>query len=384
MSGPGRKGGASVPHWSEYFDLPEYIGQVGCTYRFDVIEAATGMRRGELHPRRDPAPTLEHDTTATISRKLSNFTLGAEDAERFRPLQDRVEVWLILGDDDRTAFPLGRYIVADRSRAQFSQGLLTPLTLYDEMFIVDQELEAGFNAGGYPADYAIRQLLDQVPIGPILIEGPTGEAVNQSWGAGTGRGAALTDLATAGGYFKPWFDHLNRLRLIQAFEPGDRLPTFDLDAAPGRVLRDSISFEDDLATAPNRWIVRSNATGILIGEEGAEQNEIGAVVARYDVPASAPFSIAQRGFVIAKTVEAQMRTLTAAAIYARTLGVQKSNYERCTLATPPDPRHDAYDVIRFDGQLWLEIGWSLPLISGGAMVHTLRRAYPSTGEEDLP
>ena len=35
----------------------------------------------------------------------------------------------------------------------------------------------------------------------------------------------------------------------------------------------------------------------------------------------------------------------------------------------------------FRAENWLEIGWSMPLISGGAMSHTLRRAYPSTGED---
>ena len=361
-------------------DLAEYIGQVGCTFRFDVYDAATGKARGQITPLRDQPPTLDHDSSSTISRKISNLLLGVEDAAWFRPLSDRVAVTMIVGDDARTEFPLGRYLVADDASLLYSQGTIVPLTLYDEMFIVDQELEQGFNANGLPADIAIRNLLEFVPIGTILMEAPTGDRVWQSWGAGTGRGSALTDLATAGGYFKPWFDHHNQLRFVAAFEPGDRLPDLDLDGA-GRVFRDSISFNSDMVTAPNRWIVRSNSSGMQLGEEGEEQVELPPVVGVYDVPSSAPFSITRRGFVLPKTIEAQVRTTTAAAIYARTVGQQRTIYERCTLTTPPDPRHDGYQVIRFNGENWLEIGWSMPLVSGGGMTHTLRRAYPSTGEE---
>lgn len=366
----------------DLLDLSEHIGQVGCSYRFDVVDGVTGVTRGQVHPLQDTTPSLDHDSTSTISRKIQNLTLGAEEAVWFRPLSDRIAVTMVLGDRDRTEFPLGRYMVADDSRVAYSQGDVTPLTLYDEMFIVDQELEAGFNANGEPADVAIRRLLEYVPLGIILLEGNTGERVYQSWGAGTGRGSAVTDLATAGGYFQPWFDHLNRLRFVQAFEPGDRQPDLDLDWPP-RVFRDSISFQSDLVTAPNRWIVRSNSTGMVLGDEGAEQVTLPPVFAVYDVPSSAPYSITQRGFALPRTVEAQVRTKTAAAIYARTLGVQRTIYERCTLSTPPDPRHDGYNVVRFQGENWLEIGWSMPLVSGGAMSHTLRRAYPSTGEDDL-
>lgn len=372
-----------MPHWSDILDLAEYIGQVGCTFRFDVYDGPTGVHRGRITPLKDPTPTLEHDSTSTISRKLTNLTLGAVDSEFFRPLSDRVAVTMIVGDVQRTEFPLGRYLVADDSSALHSQGRLTPLTLYDEMFIVDQELEEGFSADGFPADTAIRRLLEFVPVAAPVLEAPLGDRVWQSWGAGSGRGAALNDLATAGGYFAPWFDHHNRLRFVTAFEPGDRKADIDLDG-PGRVFRDSVLFNSDLVTAPNRWIVRSNANGVTIGDEGDEDaTTLPPVVSSYDVPSSAPFSIARRGFALPKTVEAQVRTITEAAIYARTLGIQRTIYERCTLTTPPDPRHDGYNVVRFNGENWLEIGWSMTLAPGGSMSHTLRRAYPSTGEDEL-
>lgn len=371
-----------MPRWSDYLDLPEYIGVVGATFRFDVVDAVTGLLRGQVHPLADSPPTLEHDSASIISRKVNNLVLGEMDSGWFQPISDRIRIVMVLGDADRTEFPLGRYLVADRSTLETTGGITTPLTLYDDGFIVDQELEEGFNSAGLPADEAIRRLVEYLPIGELEMQAPVGDRVWQSWGAGSGRGAAVTDLATAGGYFQPWFDHEGRYRFITAFEPGDVQPDIDLDNPP-RVFAGSISRSDDLATAPNRLIVRSNANGVTLGDEGEEQTTLPAVWARYDVPSSAPFSISQRGFVIPKTVEAQVRTRTEAAIYARTLGIQRTIYERCTVATPPDPRHDGYNVVRFDGENWLELGWSMPLMAGGVMTHQLRRAYPSTGEEEI-
>lgn len=366
----------------DMLNLPEYMGQVSRSFRFRVVDAVTGVNRGTLTPLRNSVPTLEHDTTSTISRRVNNLALGVDDTEWFNPLTDRVWVEMVLGDEAGTTFSLGRYMVADGQNILLSQGGQATLTLLDEMFIVDQEMEEGFNANNLAADYAIRKLLEYVAIETVILEANNGEGVTQAWGAGTGRGQAVLDLATAGGYFKPWFDHLNRMRFIRVFEPGDVVPDIDLDSPP-RVRRTSITFTDDLATAPNRWIVRSNATGILIGDEGAETTAWPAVVGQYDVPASAPYSAAQRGFVIPKIIEAQMRTNTAASVYAKTIGVQRSLYQTCTLTTPADPRHDSYNVVRFNGENWLEIGWSMPLSANGEMTHTLRRAYPSTGEEQV-
>jgi hypothetical protein len=365
----------------DVLNLPAYIGQVGCSFRFDLVDGATGVQLGTVTPLADSPPTLEHDAESTISRRLQSVVLGVADSAAINPVTDRVEVSMVLGDRDRTVFPLGRYMFADAVRARYSQGTITPATLFDEMFIVDQALEAGFNANGQAADLAIYRLLDGLPIGEIYLDAVTQSSYN-SWGAGSSRGTALTELATVGGLFKPWFDNLNRLRGIRAFEPGDRPADIDMDAPP-RVLRDSIAESDDLLSAPNRYVVVSNNTGGQFSTDGEELPAPDPVVGVYDVPSSAPHSIAQRGFVLPKVVDAQVVTSTAAAVYARTLGTQRDVYQRVELSTPPDPRHDGWNVVRWDGRLWLETGWSMVLAAGGEMRHKLRRAYPASGEDVL-
>lgn len=365
----------------DLLNLPLFVGQVGCTFRFDVVDGGTGMNVGTVTPLSSSPPTLEHDTDSTISRRVQSFTLGVVDAAAINPLTDRIAITMVLGDAARTEFPLGRYMFADVTRARYSQGTILPGTLFDEMFIVDQPLQEGFNALDQPVDVAIKRLVDGLPIGEVYIDSVTQTSSN-SWGSGTSRGTALTELATIGGLFKPWFNHRNELRAIRSFEPGAQFPDIDLDDPP-RVYRDSIAESDDLLSAPNRYVVVSNNTGGTFSTDGEEEDPPAPVVGTYDVPSSAPHSIAQRGFVLPKVVEAQVTTATAASIYARTLGRQRDVFERVELTTPPDPRHDGYQVVRWDGRLWLETGWSMQLFAGGAMRHTLRRAYPPSTEEVL-
>jgi hypothetical protein len=353
----------------DLLDLPDYQGQRSATFRFDLVDGRLGIRRGRLTPLRSSTPTLSHDSTATISRRVNGITLGPDDAALIRPLTDRIDLAMVIGADPPAVYPLGRYLIADAVQLQATGGTTAPLTLFDEMFIIDQDLETGFDAGGDLVDTAIRRLLDGLAIAEPVIDA-TEQASSNSWSPGTSRAAALIDLATTGGYLKPWFGHAGQLRIRRAFEPAAQLPDIDLDATR-RVRRGSITRSPQLLTAPNRFVVVSNDPA----------TDTTPVVGTYDVPASAPHSISQRGFVIPSVVEAQLPTARAAALYARTLGVQQTVYELVELSTPPDPRHDGYNVVRFDGQLWLETGWELPLTADGEMRHTLRRAYPNDDDQ---
>lgn len=354
---------ASAPS-PDLLDLPDWRGQRSASFRFDLIDGRTGVVRRELTPLRDTSPSLSHDSTSTIPRRLSGVTLGVEDAKRVNQLTDRIAPRMVLGDG--SSYRLGRYLVADSSDLVTSAGSTAPLTLLDEMFVVDQELDVGFDAAGQLVDQVAARLVEGLPIGALVVDATEFTSV-AAWSPGTSRANALRDLATSGGYFMPWFDHRGWLRLRRAFDPADQAVTIDLDASR-RVIRGSISRGTDLLTAPNRFVVVSNDPG----------SEAEPVVGVYDVPASAPHSIAQRGFVLPKTVDVQLHSQAQATVYARTLGLQQTVYEVVELSTPVDPRHDAYEVVRWDGVRWLEVSWTMPLVPGGEMRHTLRRAYPET------
>lgn len=357
-----------------WLELPLYLGQRSSTFEFTLLDK-DGVRKAALNPERGSAPSLSHDADSTISRRLSGLRIGVEQAGLIDPVSDRVEVAMVLGDTARTRFPLGRYICADETEVDYTNGTPAQLTMYDEMFVIDNEMDVGFNAGGQVVDQAIDRLLTDQPILPVQAQG-TDQTADQSWSRGTSRANVLKDLAVVGGYFKPWFGNNGRLQLVRAFDPAHHYRDIDLDDPP-RVIRGTPSRTSGLLTAPNRFVVVSNDT---TGEDGTQT---APVVGVYDIPSSAPHSILNRGFVVPETVDMQVTTTAQATVAARTLGVQQTIFEVAEVTTPPDPRHDGYNIVRWRELLWLEIGWSMALAPGGNMKHTLSRVYPLAHEDEL-
>lgn len=348
---------------SPRLDMAPWIGQRQASFRFELFDGPTGMSRGLITPLRDSAPTLTHDTSRTVKRTLS-LEFGRDDAERVNPIRDRITITMLIGGQE---YPLGRYMFLDYTRARFSSGLLTTTSMSDEMFIVDQEMDRGFSAR-QTVDQSIQTLLHPLVSAGLIktdIEA-SGLQATGSWTAGTSRAKVLEDLAIQGGYFSPWMDNNGVLRMIRAFDPADKLPDFDLDEG-SRVIQGSIAETDDLLSAPNMFVVISN------GSEGDGANV--PVVGTYTVPNSAPHSIVNRGFTIPSVQDIQLTSQNQAQVAARAIGLSATVYERAELDTVPDPRHDSYNVIRWQEELWLELDWSMTLAEGGEMRHTLRKAY---------
>lgn len=348
-------------------DLDSYVGQRVETYTFTQVDNATGYRR-TLHPYRDVVPTLSHDVNRTIKRQISGLYLGIEDTANFNTITSRIEVGAVIGGQ---TFNIGTYMPNNQMRMVFTSGMESAPSFYDEGFIVDQESTQSFGsteistASGAPVEDTLKRFLDPLPIS-YFIE-PSDLATLLSWPMGTRGGYIVEQLAIDGDWFSPWFDHQNVMRFIRSFDPALVTPTFDFDAG-NKVLRANIVRSDDLITAPNRFVVISNGAS-AVGTQATE------VVGTYDIPASAPHSIQNRGFVIQNTSRRQLSSSSQAAAVARNLGQRYTVYETAELSTAADPRHDSYDVVRWQGENWLEISWTLPLVAGAEMRHVLRKAY---------
>jgi hypothetical protein len=278
-------------------------------------------------------------------------------------------------------FPLGRYMFIDSSRQRFSSGRLGTLSLVDEMFIIDQPSETGFSAlvttstsvSGFgemivpleSVDQTARRLLAPLDVN-FLIDGSQFSSIG-SWTVGTSRAQILRNLATDGDYFSPWYDNNGVLRMIRTFDPARQVPDFDFDAER-KVIAGSITETDNLLQAANRVVVVSN--GVV-----SDENTRGPIVGRFDVPSSAPHSLLNRGFVIADVRELQVESVIQATAIARNIAIKSTAFELTELSTPPDPRHDGYNVIHWDNKLWLETAWSMELVEGGEMRHSLQRIY---------
>lgn len=340
-----------------YLDLPAYRGQRVETFRYRWVNGVTGQVLGWVTPLRDTVPTLAHSTGQTIKRQLS-IALGVADTARVNTLTDRIVVYMDVGG---TTFPLGRYMFTDDSAAQSTNGELGSYVLLDESFIIDQQLEHSSTATGSVHEAIIKLLADFTFT--KLVE-PTDFNTMTTYQAGQSRGQALDTYATQGDYFPFWMDHRGHFRMIRTVDPGVAPADFDLDAGK-KVWRDTPVRSSDVLTAPNKFIVISNS--------GSEESR--ALVGVYEVPPSAPHSIAQRGFVIPDVRDMQAFTNSQVDAMARNIGIRSTVFERYTLTTALDPRHDSYNILHWQGANWLELAWSMDLTPGGQMQHTIRKAY---------
>lgn len=363
-------------------DLAPWVGQRQCTFRFDRINAVTGEHLGELHPVRTN-PRLSHDTTRIIKRQL-NLSLAAEDAAQINALQDRVLPFMVFPDG--TEYPLGKYVFSHQSDQLFTSGKISSVVLNDEMYIVDRQITTGFDA----ASLSLASTPGAAPVGTSFANGQVNRGsiissvlaillaelgiqaeveaspfvINQAWAAGVTRGTIIEAMAVAGDYFSPWFDNNGVMQFIRSFNPATRIPDFDWDAG-NQVMRGNILRQSDILDAPNRFVVISNSSA----------NPTQAVFGQADVPINAPNSFENRGFYIPIVVDMQLLTTEQCQAVAVNLMQRQTVFETTTLTTAPDPRHDSYNVIKWQDELWLELNWTMVLAEGQAMTHTLRRSY---------
>lgn len=348
-------------------DLSAAVGQMSYTYRFALSDGVSGQHLGDIHPIR--AGTLSHDTSRTVKRSLA-LRLGKADTAAIDTATDRIDVYMTIPgarNPDRTDgdWPLGRYQFVDDSLRQYTSGMLSDPQLTDEMFLVDQAILRGISGFGRGVVQVLVELLSALPI-TFEIE-PCPFISADSWGIGVTRGQILDALSVAGDFWSPWFDNLGVLRFRRTFDPATAVPDIDMDAGY-RVIRDDIVRTNDLLSSPNTIIVTSN---------NSASNE--PVVGIATVPVNAPNSVANRGFAIAKVLDLQLTDAAQAQAVANGIAQRTAIFEQVALSTPADPRHDGYNVIRWQGENWLELSWSMPLQAGEPMSHTLRRSYLRAG-----
>jgi hypothetical protein len=348
-------------------DLAPWMGQRQASFRFNLWNRVSGINQGEITPLR--TAVLTHNTAQTIKRQL-NIALGATDTAHINPISDMVAVTMVFPGGQE--YPLGQYVFTDSGYQKFTSGELSNMVLNDYMYIIDQQIEKGFAcknnvalvslADGTGVPTCIEKLLRGYDI-DLDIE-PTTFTSADAWPAGAMRGSILESLALSGDYFSPYFGNDGALHFIRAFDPINRVADLDWDEG-NQVLRSSIMATSNVLTAPNRFIVVSNAPS----------DPRTPVYGVADVPINAPHSIQNRGFVIPKVVDLQAVNTSQCQAMAQNLAQRQTVFQTMTLTTAPDPRHDSYNVIQWQGEKWLELAWRLPLQEGAEMSHTLRKAY---------
>jgi hypothetical protein len=330
------------------------------TVRFDLLDASL-VRIGEIHPDRDQVPTIDNDTTRSIKRTLQNVFVRYDEAEFIDELTMRVAPFWVL--ENSREFPLGVFLFADAQRQRTTKGAVLSATLVDMCQILDQSdgVIVAYPAGQNVAAAIVAELRAG-GITRFQVD-PTGVAIDMTiaWAPTVTRLDRLTDLCNLAGFFPPYFDASGLCVCRGIGDPSLGDPTLTLD---GIAYRNSIVERTDQLDAPNRYVV--------IGSGATDTPIVGI----YDIPSALPWSAQNRGFISAHTetisgvADTQTANVMAQAMAAR----DGAGFRHIELDSAPDPRHDSFDLVTWDGDIWLETGWRLPLVEGGEHHHTLRSA----------
>lgn len=363
-------------HSVPLLDLTHGVSQRASTWHFELLDRDFQVI-DELEVDRTDPPTLRVDTGRDIKRTLDNVQLSS-DIDLVDPIGHRLR--LVMELEDGTRWPQGVFLFSDVSRVVVSLGIeVGSFNLVDQTLIVDQQASWSTSVG--PGDVITDEIIRQLNLFPITYEiiesgavvTPEQETLN--WSAGTSRLRIINDLCMMVGYHELYFDHEGVAHVGPMPNP-DTTPheqTLFYPTEHGRTYLGSVVRSNDLLELPNRFTVVNT---------GANQQSVWGV---YDIPASAPHSAANRGFIVTHVEQVQgIETNQQARDAARALAREsRFAYETVEFSGPPDPRHDTYDVVSFETELdhYLEISWSYLLREGSEMKHVIRRTYEAEEEE---
>jgi len=345
-------------------DIAPWVGTIKASFQWELVTRGSLAQLGEIHPMRDVTPRMENQTSRAIKRSVSNVVLPPDEVADIDLFNDRVRVAMVLEDGRRTS--LGVFMFLAPAKQISSRPIPLATRLVDQGWQLDQKTKDTFGvvAGGSPLA-ALRTVIAQAGFteDQLQIEGSdatTGDPI--SWQAGTSRARIANDLARLSAYYSVYFDRDGKL-IARPVNELQFSPTVEYLPVDSRVFADSIEETTTLLEAPNVYVVVNN---------GATAD---SVHAEFYVPSDAPHSVANTGFERAEVIRMQGIPSTAAALeIAKARAFQSpGDFRRVTLTSPPDPRHDTYDFVLWDGELWREVSWSMELRSGGAMRHELRK-----------
>ena len=334
-------------------------------YTFNVLDA-TNKAIGTCTPAE--GVVLTNDTTQTPMRRLSSFVLTPSDAAAIDPLSNRIQPVMRLPNG--SLFPLGIFLYATASNHRRPWGVQREGDLGDLGVLLTQTLPGSLSFdSGTSITANLATVADMAGLSDTWIDAssatvgtPMSYVGSQS---NTTFATVMAGLCTRAGFLAPYLLTSGQLRCRVAPNLATVKPTITY-AEGSNLQTDSMVESNDLLTAPNRWKVIDSA---------ATNSEI---VGIYVLPASYPNSKDRRGFYITKPVQAAglANTVAANAAAQAAAFAEPLAYETVSFNSPNDPRHDTFDVISYRGATYVELGWSMPLVEGGPMTHTVKRIYP--------
>lgn len=340
-------------------DLDPGIGQVASTVRFEIVDRDLVVI-GNVVPL--AADSISVNTSGTAKRELTGFRLDPQTLRDIDPFSNRIKPSWIL--EDGTEWPLGVFVFTGSTLHRGTYVSTLDTTMTDQDAILDQGTRSTFGIGqrGWILP-AVEDLLGEVRITNVVLPWGSQAIVADPvvWPAGESRLKILTDLSKLAGWLPPYFDNNGYLIVRVPPDVNHDPPDHVYSSTKSRVLRDTIVEHDDLLSAPNVYVV--TCSGPSSGE----------ITATAQVDASLPFSVQNRRFEVVEVERAQgINSTEQAQQMANTKAAAAgSGYKNVQFDGFADPRHDMFQTVEWDSEMYRETGWNLRLTPGGSHSHTL-------------
>lgn len=345
--------------------LDGVVGQRTEDIRFEVLDA-DGNLVNILHP--SGTGTVAWNPTNRITRTLTGVRLDPTEAVKLTPGQHRLRpVWVLplTGGENQ----LGVFLYIGGAQVELAGGTWVECSpMPDQSWQLDQKLSDLLQvAASTVLTTAFTSVAQGGGITSLNVTGSSATlgATPLTYAPGKdSRLACLDQLTNLLAYLPCYFDHTGTLVARPVPVPTDSFPDHRYyNGQNSRIIADSVSTSTKLT--PNVYLVYSTSPSGV------------AVFARYDVPATAANSRANIGFEIVSALDIPGLADTTQALAAATAQAKRdaATATTITFASPPDPRHDAWGIVDFNGTLMLEVGWSLELQPNGKHTHTLASVY---------
>ena len=275
----------------------------------------------------------------------------------------RMRVWhQVVGAEP---WPLGTFCVTGFPERRTSLGRSWRLALTDKLIRLDQDGIAetlALPAGAVVTDVVRDQLAAAGEASVAVTDSTRTLASDRVWEAGTSRLRIINDLLATINYWSLRTDRYGRYTAAPYTRPQDREPVRDLTA--DAIVLAEWEREQDVASIPNRVVLRTSGTGDTPGLIAVAENTD---------PASR-FSIPNRGVIVAPdrdtAVEADSQE-TLDALAARRLADLSAPAGMRALQHAGVPL-DVHDVVTHKGTNGSVTEWAQRMVTGALMTTTLR------------
>lgn len=318
--------------------------------------------------------SIANDYTAEIKR-TAKFTILDDSSINY--LSQRIRPWagILMPDGSFMEWPMGVFLLTSPKRnVDIAGTVVRDVEAYDQtMVLIDDVVSARYYVGPnveYTA--AVSELLaNTVGISGYSIVSSTTRTISAiEWEPGTSKSQIINDLLSAINYEGLWFDSNGTARAAPYVSPADREAEFTYQTDDVSTILPDAEVDVDYYKVPNRWVLIVSSP---------DQPPLRAEIVNNN-PFS-PTSTINRGRIVTRVITDATAPNQGVlnSIAERYRDEDGQLFETVQFKSGLMPIHengDVYDFAYFDLNVagrFLELSWSVELIQGSEMTHTLRR-----------